>query len=73
MTFFSCFLQANKACKALGDAILATIEDSTANTFIKGKLSGNAWTGATDVKKVSTVCSPTIKGNSRQNVGHIPN
>ena len=55
MTFFSCFLQANKACKALGDAILATIEDSTANTFIKGKLSGNAWTGATDVKKVSTV------------------
>ena len=55
MTFFSCFLQANKACKDLGDAILATIEDSTACDFIKGKLSANSWIGATDVKKVSTV------------------
>merc|ERR1739844_886889 len=27
--------KANKACKALGSAILATIEDNTANTFIK--------------------------------------
>merc|ERR1711971_202287 len=40
--------KANKACKALGSAILATIEDNTANTFIKGKLSANSWIGATD-------------------------
>merc|ERR1712021_58441 len=46
--------KAKTACKALGDANLATIEDSTANTFIKGKLSANAWTGATDVKKEGT-------------------
>ena len=46
--------QANKACKALGSAILATIEDNTANTFIKGKLTANSWTGATDAAKVST-------------------
>ena len=52
MIFF-CFLQANKACRALGSAILATIEDSTANNFIKGKLSGNSWIGGTDAKKVS--------------------
>merc|ERR1712051_143003 len=43
--------KANKACKDLGDAILATIEDSTACDFIKGKLSANSWIGATDVKK----------------------
>ena len=55
LTFFSCFLQAKKACKALGSANLATIEDNTANNFIKGKLSANAWTGATDVATVSTV------------------
>ena len=53
MTTLLLFQQAKTACKALGDANLATIEDSTANTFIKGKLSANAWTGATDVKKVS--------------------
>ena len=41
------------ACKALGEANLATIEDSTANTFIKGLLSGNAWIGATDKTTVS--------------------
>merc|ERR1712008_544940 len=46
--------KAKTACKALGDANLATIEDSTANTFIKGNLSANAWTGATDVKKEGT-------------------
>merc|ERR1712051_62459 len=43
--------KANKACKDLGDAILATIEDSTACDFIKGKLSANSWIGATWVKK----------------------
>merc|ERR1711971_968456 len=43
--------KANKACKDLGDAILATIEDSTACDFIKDKLSANSWIGATDVKK----------------------
>ena len=51
MIFF-CFLQANKACRALGSAILATIEDDTANNFIKGKLSANSWIGGTDAKKV---------------------
>ena len=46
--------QANKACKDLGSATLATIEDNTANTFIKGKLSANSWIGYTDAAKVST-------------------
>merc|ERR1712166_15695 len=46
--------KANKACKALGSAILATIEDSTANTFIKCKLSANSWTGATDASTDGT-------------------
>ena len=46
--------QANKACKDLGNAILATIEDNTACNFIKGKLSANSWIGATDAAKVST-------------------
>ena len=50
--------QANKACKDLGDAILATIEDSAVNTFIKDKLSANSWIGATDASKVSTVFNP---------------
>ena len=46
--------QANKACKALGSATLATIEDNTANNFIKGKLDANSWIGYTDAAKVST-------------------
>ena len=46
--------QANKACKDFGNAILATIEDNTANAFIKGKLTASSWTGATDAAKVST-------------------
>ena len=50
--------QANKACKDLGSAILATIEDNTACNFIKGKLSANSWIGATDASKVSTVFNP---------------
>ena len=54
MTFVSCCLQANKACKE-DDAILATIEDATANNFIKAKLTANSWIGATDAVKVSTV------------------
>jgi hypothetical protein len=51
--FFLCFSQANQACRDLGKAILATIEDKTANNFIKGKLSANSWIGGTDAKKVS--------------------
>jgi len=43
--------KANKECKKLGSAILATIKDSTANNFIKAKLTANSWTGATDVAK----------------------
>jgi len=42
--------KANKACKEDG-AILATIEDATANNFIKAKLTANSWTGATDAVK----------------------
>ena len=52
--------QANKACKDLGSAILATIEDNTACNFIKGKLSANSWIGATDDSTVSTV-APHLK------------
>merc|ERR1711971_1161552 len=37
--------KAKAACKALGDANLATIESGTANNFIKGLLSGNSWIG----------------------------
>ena len=50
--FSSCFLQALKACKAHGSAVLATIPDAVANTFIKGKLSGNSWIGGNDSTKV---------------------
>ena len=50
--FFSCLLQATKACKALGSAVLATVPNKVANNFIKGKLSGNSWIGATDKTKV---------------------
>ena len=50
--FFSCFLQALKACKADGSAILATVPDADANTFIKAKLSGNSWIGGNDSSKV---------------------
>ena len=54
LTIFSfCFLQANKACKTLGSSTVASIEDKTANNFIKGKLSANSWIGGTDSKKVS--------------------
>merc|ERR1739848_213134 len=38
--------KAKKACENLGSAILATIEDNTANNFIKGKLTANSWIGA---------------------------
>ena len=65
MTFVSCCLQANKACKE-DDAILATIEDATANNFIKAKLTANSWIGATDATKVGTCSSPTIKSHSSQ-------
>ena len=47
--------QAKSKCENLGSAILATIEDNTANAFIKGKLTANSWIGATDTVKVSTV------------------
>ena len=50
---FSCFLQAAKACKALGSAVLATVPDKVANNFIKDKLNGNSWIGATDQTKVN--------------------
>ena len=50
---FSCFLQAAKACKALGSAVLATVTDKVANDFIKGKLSGNSWIGGHDTTKVT--------------------
>merc|ERR1712037_321720 len=40
--------KAKKACQALGDANLASIESATANTFIKGLVSDSTWTGATD-------------------------
>ena len=50
--FFSCFLQALKACKAHGNTVLATIPNAVANTFIKGKLSGNSWIGGNDSSKV---------------------
>ena len=46
--------QAKSKCENLGSAILATIEDNTANAFIKGKLTANSWIGATDAAKVST-------------------
>ena len=46
------FLQAAKACKALGNAVLATVPDKVANDFIKGKLNGNSWIGGTDQTKV---------------------
>ena len=46
------FFQALKACKAHGNAVLATILDAVANTFIKGKLSGNSWIGGNDLTKV---------------------
>jgi len=46
--------KAKKACQALGDANLASIESATANTFIKDLLSDSAWTGATDVKNEGT-------------------
>ena len=46
------FLQAAKACKALGNAVLATVPDKVANNFIKDKLNGNSWIGATDQTKV---------------------
>ena len=53
LPFFSCFLQALKACKADGNAILATVPDNDANTFIKAKLSGNSWIGGNDLTKVT--------------------
>merc|ERR1712008_186313 len=46
--------KAKAKCKTLGSAALATINDAKANTFIKGKLSANAWTGATDVTNGGT-------------------
>ena len=53
LPFFSCFLQALKACKADGNAILATVPDNDANSFIKAKLSGNSWIGGNDLTKVT--------------------
>jgi len=46
--------KALKACKALGSAILATVPDAVANSFIKGKLSGNSWIGGYDLTKEGT-------------------
>jgi len=43
--------KALKACKADGNAILATVPDTDANTFIKAKLSGNSWIGGNDLTK----------------------
>ena len=63
--FFLCFLQAAKACKALGSAVLATVSDKTANNFIKGKLSGNSWIGATDQTKVNKPSQRTYSVDPR--------
>jgi len=46
--------KALKACKALGSAILATVPNAVANSFIKGKLSGNSWIGGFDLTKEGT-------------------
>merc|ERR1712051_302389 len=46
--------KARKACQALGDANLASIESATANTFIKGLVSDSTWTGATDSNNEGT-------------------
>jgi hypothetical protein len=48
------WIKAAKACKALGNAVLATVSNKVANNFIKGKLSGNSWIGATDQTKEGT-------------------
>merc|ERR1712037_95393 len=48
------WIKAAKACKALGSAVLATVPDKVANNFIKDKLNGNSWIGATDQTKEGT-------------------
>merc|ERR1712172_371283 len=48
------WIKAAKACKALGNAVLATVPDKVANNFIKDKLNGNSWIGATDQTKEGT-------------------
>merc|ERR1711956_110518 len=48
------WIKAAKACKNLGSAVLATVPNKVANNFIKGKLSGNSWIGATDQTKEGT-------------------